>query len=369
MLWADKHRPTQFEDLTLAHEATEQLKNLVTPKVEGGDSDIPHILFYGPPGSGKKTRIGCTLHALYGRTALNMHTENLSFTHNSTSIAVPALASSVHHEINAASAGRKDRFVVQELITSLAHAAPIGGQRQPYRVVVLHDADRLSPDAQAALRRTMEQHSGACRIFLVASNLSGVAAPLRSRCFCVRLPAPAPAQITDVVGDVLSAENIRCSDANLAKIVEAAHGDLRRALLAVEATWVTSCSREGASDQSAQRTLLEHLSPERMHVVVPEWEAYADEVASAVLAGGAPADVILGARQHYYELLSKAIPHEMLFERLRSGVLAGVTDFRAAAAVAAACQLYETRAAAGQHPIMHLEALVAQMLLALHASA
>lgn len=60
MLYVDKHRPTSFQQLTYHPELTERLQGLSRV------ADVPHMLFYGPPGAGKRTRINCLLRELFG---------------------------------------------------------------------------------------------------------------------------------------------------------------------------------------------------------------------------------------------------------------------------------------------------------------
>ena len=55
-------------------------------------------------------------------------------------------------------------------------------QQKVFKVVVIHEIDRLSANAQASLRRTMETYMPTCRIIANAESLSKVIAPLRSRC-------------------------------------------------------------------------------------------------------------------------------------------------------------------------------------------
>lgn len=57
-------------------------------------------------------------------------------------------------------------------------------------VVVINEADSLSRDAQAALRRTMEKYMSNLRIILCANSTSRLIAPIKSRCLLMRVPAP-----------------------------------------------------------------------------------------------------------------------------------------------------------------------------------
>lgn len=156
------------------------------------------------------------------------------------------------------------------------------GQAQPYRMIVLHDADCLTLDAQNALRRTMESCSAECRMILIATSLTRVTAPIRSRCLCIRVPSPSSEEIQGVVSQVLASEGIRCSDRNLELISRSAGRNCRRAILAAEATWVAICSKQGLSDSEKQKNVLEDTDPSKLRVVTPEWEIYCDDLVASL---------------------------------------------------------------------------------------
>ena len=88
-------------------------------------------------------------------------------------------------------AGVHDRVIVQSVIKSMAENRQLetGAQRE-FKVVVLTDVDRLTKDAQHALRRTMEKYMATCRLILITTSLSKVIAPVRSRCLPIRVSAP-----------------------------------------------------------------------------------------------------------------------------------------------------------------------------------
>ncbi len=62
-------------------------------------------------------------------------------------------------------------------------------------MVVLAEVDRLSRQAQAALRRTMEKYTAACRLILCCNSASRVIEPVRSRCLGIRVAAPTHEQV------------------------------------------------------------------------------------------------------------------------------------------------------------------------------
>ena len=105
-------------------------------------------------------------------------------------------------------------------------------------VVILTEADRLTRDAQAALRRTMEKHSTTCRLILVCNNPSKVIDPVRSRCLGIRVPAPTVRDMMGVMTSVAQKEGLTLPPQLAARV--AAHSDrnMRRALLILEAAKV-----------------------------------------------------------------------------------------------------------------------------------
>lgn len=134
------------------------------------------------------------------------------------------VASNYHIEVNPNDAGIYDRIVIQEMIKNIAQAQQldIGGQREfkgisftrfnlcecslfnlptkcLFLVVILTEVDKLTKDAQHALRRTMEKYMTTCRLILCANSTSKIIAPLQSRCLAIRVPAPSQDDIIKVL--------------------------------------------------------------------------------------------------------------------------------------------------------------------------
>lgn len=88
-------------------------------------------------------------------------------------------------------AGNYDRLVIQEILKEIAQTQQVDlNAKQRFKVVIINEADSLSRDAQAALRRTMEKYMSNMRIILCANSTSRLIAPIRSRCLLMRVAAP-----------------------------------------------------------------------------------------------------------------------------------------------------------------------------------
>lgn len=146
------------------------------------------------------------------------------------------VASVYHLEITPSDVGNFDRVVIQDLLKEVAQTQQVDqSARQRFKVVVINEADHLSRDAQAALRRTMEKYSPNLRLILLANSTANIIAPIRSRTLLVRVAAPTEVDICKVLSKVGKQEGWAEVEGLNRRIAKDSGRNLRRALLMFEA--------------------------------------------------------------------------------------------------------------------------------------
>ncbi|KAK6500825.1 Replication factor C (RF-C) subunit [Arthrobotrys conoides] len=338
MLFVDKHRPKTLDSLTYHHDLSSRLKALA-------NGDFPHLLVYGPSGAGKKTRIIATLKELYGPGVEKIKIDSRIFTTTSNrKLEFNIVASIYHLEITPSDVGNYDRVVIQDLLKEVAQTQQVDlAAKQRFKVVVINEADHLTRDAQAALRRTMEKYSPNLRLILLANSTANIIAPIRSRTLLVRVAAPTTDEIVDVLKGVGRIERLEVKDGLCKRIAVESGRNLRRALLMFEAVY-------------AQNEVVKDNTP----LPPPDWEALISQIADEIMAEHSPAR-ILQVRAKLYDLLTHCIPPTVILKTLTFKLIPKIDDTIKADVIKWSA-FYEHRLHLGNKPIFHLEAFVAKFL-------
>lgn len=339
MLWVDKYRPKSLDELTYHKGLSTMLKKIV----KGGD--FPHMLFYGPPGAGKHTRIVSLLEEVYGPGVHKVKIETRTFqATKSKKVEISTLGSIYHIEMNPQDAGIYDRVVVQDVIKEIASACTLDTTSQKqFKIVFLKEVDRLTKSAQHGLRRTMEKYMKTCRIILCCESVSKVIDPLRSRCLAVRVPAPTHDEVLQVLRQIAKAEGVPLPEELGNRIAMESGRNLRKAVLMLETCFVSE----------------DTLGPETQ-VKPAAWEVFIDETSRLIIEDQSPSR-LLKVRGKLYELLVNCIPPELIFKKLALSIIDKVDDdLRYKVAHWAAW--HELRMTKGAKPVIHLEAFVARIM-------
>ncbi|KAI9096926.1 P-loop containing nucleoside triphosphate hydrolase protein [Phlyctochytrium arcticum] len=338
-LWVDKHRPRTLDKLDYHDGLTSQLQRLAST------GDFPHLLVYGPSGAGKKTRIVALLREMFGPGVEKLKVDLRQFvTPSLKKKEITLVSSNYHMELTPSDVGIYDRVVVTDLIKEIAQTQQVDANaKRHFKVVILNEADGLTREAQAALRRTMEKYMGNLRIILCCESTSKIISPIRSRCLLVRVAAPSVTEIQTAIHKVCKKEGMMIPIPFAVRLAEAAKGNLRRAILMLEAARIQSYPFEEAQE-----------------ILITDWEKVIQDLAMDILNEQSPAR-LLKVRQTFYELLSHCIPPDIIIKTLALELMKNVDGEIKKEVIQAAAQ-FEHRLRMGNKAIFHLEAFAARFM-------
>lgn len=206
-IWIEKYRPKNLSEVAGQEDIVERLMSYVKVK------SLPHLLFTGSAGIGKTTCAVALAREMFGDTW------NMNF-----------------RELNASDERGID--VVRNQIKQFARTSPLGGAA--FKILFLDEADALTQDAQAALRRTMENYAETCRFVLSCNYSSKIIDPIQSRCAIYRFRPLSDDAVIKAMKKIAENECLTLDEDALTAIPYVAQGDMRKAINALQGAAVIS---------------------------------------------------------------------------------------------------------------------------------
>lgn len=197
VIWTERFRPESLDDVIGHEQSVERLKKYVD------DPSIPHMLFAGPPGTGKTAATVAFARDVFG----------------------PSWKSNMM-EMNASDERGID--TIRDKVKRFARSSPVG--EAPYQIIFLDEADQLTKAAQASLRRIMEEYSDGTRFFLTCNYPNQIIEAIQSRCSVFRFGRLSDEEIRSICNTVIEREGLEVSDEAFEIIVQGSNGDARKVI-------------------------------------------------------------------------------------------------------------------------------------------
>ena len=193
-LWVDKYRPTKMDGYVWRDASQRrQIESWIQQK------SIPHLLLSGTPGIGKTTMAKILVNEI-------------------------GIEDSDLLEVNASRETGIDfiRNKIVPFISSIAWG--------PFKVVLLDEADRLSPQAQDSLKGIVEEYSRFARFILTCNNPNMVVPALHSRCQQLHFVKLDQTEFTARAAVILVTEDVEFDLDTLDNYVRVTYPDLRKCI-------------------------------------------------------------------------------------------------------------------------------------------
>jgi replication factor C subunit 3/5 len=228
-------------------------------KTISSDDCLPHIIFYGNPGSGKKTLINLFLEQIFDKSIYNLDDSKYNVISSGNIDNEVIVKQSDHHIIIEPGNNNFDRYLIQDIVKEYARRYPlcIFESSREFKMVQINHLDNLSYYAQTSLRRTIEKYSKTCRFIMWCYSLSKVIEPLRSRCLCIHVPTQTEEELIKWTFNIASLEKIKLNFNILTDIVESSNGNLKDILWKLD--MFQYCGRITNCYQTALNSLIDEI--------------------------------------------------------------------------------------------------------------
>lgn len=346
MLWLEKYRPKSFKEMNSHSELVNLLKEYTI-------ETMPHLILYGKNGSGKRTLLYSLINHLSGKEQVFKLKKTEVETSSDQKIEIEFFESEEYIEVNPSNYGNKDKIIVQTFIKQMAQTRPIleffkSNKKLNTRILVIMNAEKLTKDAQAGLRRTVEQYSSSFRIILVCEQLSTIIEPIRSRFLSLRVNTFTYEECLLICKEILSKENGNFSENFIKLLYEESNGNLERILSLLE----------------INNLPVSENKRKKVEITKNEWEQKLENTVNFMLRDHS-VQSLKSAREDFYFLIGSCIPPSVILLEMVK-ILSKKVSFFIYKQILEKAAICEERIKIGNKSILHLECFAAFVIYLLN---
>ncbi len=216
MFFIDKYIPNN-DNLNFFHKETyDFLKNM------SNDESIPHIIFHGMDGIGKKTMIKIFLRYLFGPDVDDVKQVKYIVSGSGNKTNEEYFIESNYHIDIIPKGNNNDRYLIQDVVKKYASSTNynVFNSKHNFKVIVIHNIQNMLSSVQFSLRRTIEKYSDTCRFIIMTNSVSKIIKPLISRCKCIKLTYPSNEKIIKYSLTIAGKESINMTLDRLSYILK-----------------------------------------------------------------------------------------------------------------------------------------------------
>ncbi len=209
--WSEKYRPKTLDDVILPDESREKFKELLDNKI------IPHLMFFGPPGTGKTTVAQIISHAI---------TNDVHFVNASLHSGVDAVRTKIHDLCRITSSDREANF----------------------KVIILDEFCTYTPQAQTALK-TLTEVFLETRFIFTLNHIEKIDPAMQSRSMMFHFQRSSKRDLYIRLSKICKAEKVELDKAILCDIINMHYPDIRSCVVQLE-----RCSKGGKLEPLVENT-------------------------------------------------------------------------------------------------------------------